>query len=152
MPLWHVVLYQSKVRSQLSHSHLTLAPSKYQVTTNPITGKTERIFADLFAVYISPEDPGAELSFEEIWAANRGWLNRNWDDERAVDYPGIDQNRHVAPKTTARHEVVQLDENGCIPDQSREGRSKKKKVMSVNETQISKSSLMRLRGVSKTII
>lgn len=140
MPIWRVVLYQSKVKSQLSQSHITIAPSQYQVTTNPGNGKKERVFVDLQAVYPSPEDPGSELSFEEIWAANRGWLNQNWDDECAINCAGIRENGRDDPKMAGHHEIVKLDENGCISEQHRGGRSKKKKVMSINETQISKSS------------
>jgi checkpoint serine/threonine-protein kinase len=48
---------------------------------NPNNGKKERVFVDLRAVYPTPEQPGTELSFEEIWAANRGWLDTSWEDE-----------------------------------------------------------------------
>ncbi|KAF3762439.1 hypothetical protein M406DRAFT_280553, partial [Cryphonectria parasitica EP155] len=135
----------SKIRSQLSKSHITIAPSQYQVTKNPVNGKKERVFVDLQAVYPSPEEPGTELSFEEIWAANRGWLNRGWEEDAPVaDCPENDENSapaRIDAKLVVHHDVVTLDENGRILEQHRDGRGKKKKVMEVNETQIIKANL-----------
>lgn len=65
----------------MSTSHIAIHHSHYQVTVNPNNGKKERVFVDLRAVYPTPEKPGTELSFEEIWAANRGWLDTSWEDE-----------------------------------------------------------------------
>lgn len=108
------------------------------MTKNPANGKKERVFVDLQVVYPSPEEPGTELSFEEVWAANRNWLNRSWENDEASD---IAENNENSPPVVARAAsskmIITLDENGCIPEQNREGRSKKKKVMEVNETQIS---------------
>ena len=36
---------------------------------------------DLSVIYPNPEEAGTELGFEEIMAANRGWLDHAWDDE-----------------------------------------------------------------------
>lgn len=133
---------QSKNKSQLSKAHITIAPSQYQVTKNLANGKKERVFVDLQAVYPSPEEPGTELSFEEIWAANRGWLDQTWEDS-VVD----DSRASIPPVTSAsrpavHHGIVALDENGHIPDHHRDGRGRKKKVTEVNETQISKASFL----------
>lgn len=108
------------------------------MTRNPANGKQERVFVDLQAVYPSPEEPGTELSFEEVWAANRGWLSRTWENDDAFDYS--ENNENTPPVVTGAvtsKTAITLDENGCIPQQGRDGRSKKKKVMEVNETQIS---------------
>lgn len=135
--------------SQISKSHITIAPSKYQVTVNPANGKKERVFVDLQAVYPSPEEPGTELSFEEIWAANRGWLDCTWDDDVPDELPEFNENKSsevdllseaVSQKLVVHHDVVMLDENGRIQHHSKEGKSKKKKVIEVNETQISECS------------
>lgn len=139
---WPIVLYQSKY--QLSKSHITIAPSQYQVTKNPASGKKERVFVDLQAVYPSPEEPGTELSFEEVWAANRGWLHQTWLDDgpAGVNYASNDENMPYPPadridaQLVIHHDVIMLDENGHLPDHHRE--SKNKKMMEVNETQISK--------------
>lgn len=93
---------------------------------------------DLYAVYPNPEEPNTELSFEEIWAANRGWLNRTWENGEAFDFQENNENNPPVMAAAATSKmVIALDENGCIPNPGREGRTKKKKVMEVNETQIS---------------
>lgn len=111
------------------------------MTKNPANGKKERVFVDLQAVYPTPEVPGTELSFEEIWAANRGLLDQTWDDQLAINLHENDENS--APpradiKMAVHRDIVALDENGRVPELHRDGRSKKKKVIEVNETQISR--------------
>lgn len=56
--------------------------AEQQQTTNPKTGKVERVFVNLEAVYPNPNDPTEELSFEELRAKSRGWLDRNWTAEK----------------------------------------------------------------------
>ncbi|KAL8992662.1 MAG: hypothetical protein Q9188_007532, partial [Gyalolechia gomerana] len=56
--------------------------AEQQQTTNPRTGKIERVFVDLEAVYLNPHDPTQEFSFEELRARSRGWSDRNWAAER----------------------------------------------------------------------
>jgi checkpoint serine/threonine-protein kinase len=109
-------------------------------------GKKERVFVDLRAVYPTPEEPGTELSFEEVWARNRGWMDRVWDDEIAEEETPLQGENAmsevdllaeaVSEKLVVHHDVVMLDENGA-PILPREGKPRKKKVMEVNETQIS---------------
>lgn len=114
------------------------------MTVNPSNGKKERVFVDLQAVYPSPEVPGTELSFEEIWAANRGWLDQAWQRDEIVGGRASKVLKDSAPlqpqkeaaKLVVRQDIVTLDENGRLPDQHRAGR--KKKTAEVNETQISK--------------
>lgn len=43
---------------------------------NPRTGRAERVFVNLEAVYPNPEDSNEEYSFEELRARYRGWLER----------------------------------------------------------------------------
>lgn len=50
--------------------------------TNAKTGKVERVFVNLAAVYPNPNDPNEEFSFEEMRARSRGWLNKDWGAER----------------------------------------------------------------------
>lgn len=140
MAIGPYVYYQSKHKLQLSKSHITIAPSQYQVTKNPANGKKEHVFVDLQAVYPSPEEPGTELSFEEIWAANRGWLDQSSDRVSTGDYPDESGPPVVASGKLAVHpDLITVDENGRIPEPHHDGRGRKKKVMEVNETQISKS-------------
>lgn len=110
-------------------------------------GKRERVFVNLEAIYPTPEEPGTELSFEELWAANRGWLDVCWqDDILDEEQPGPASGRpsdvdflgqKMASKLVVHHDAAMLDENGAVKDQPRSSKSKKKKVMEVNETQIS---------------
>lgn len=45
---------------------------------NPRTGRRERVFVDLEAVYPDYKNPNHEVSFEELRAISRGWGARNW--------------------------------------------------------------------------
>ncbi|MCJ1393976.1 hypothetical protein MMC18_006853 [Xylographa bjoerkii] len=49
-----------------------------QEVVNPRTGKVERVFVNLEAVYPNPNDPNEEYSFEELRAKQRGWLDKSW--------------------------------------------------------------------------
>lgn len=150
------------------------------------------MFVDLAAIYPTPEELGTELSFEEIMAANRGWLDHSWEeesvDENLVPEPiaplveieeiskGVGEKLvihqdpadklmihqdsadrlmiHKDPpagklvihqdrsdKLVIHKDTVQYDENGRAMEQPRGPRGgKKKKVIEVNETQISKCS------------
>ncbi|KAI0009798.1 Mad3/BUB1 homology region 1-domain-containing protein [Xylariaceae sp. FL0662B] len=146
-----MAVFRDPSLSRIAESHIVIAPCKHQVIVNPHSGKSERVFVNLEAVYPTPEEPGTELSFEEIWAANRGWLDACWDDESfAEDHQESvngrpssvdDLSRKVAEKLVVHHDVVMLDENGAIKEESRPVKSKKKKMMEFNETQIIKAKL-----------
>ncbi|KAF5663988.1 bub kinase [Fusarium heterosporum] len=73
--------------------NVVVVPSKHQISLHPQTGKKERVFVDLAAIYPTPEEIGTELSFEEIMAANRGWLDHCWEeetfDESLIPEPGV---------------------------------------------------------------
>ncbi|KAH8905453.1 kinase domain-containing protein [Coniochaeta sp. PMI_546] len=136
----------------ISSSHIAIRHAQHQVTVNA-RGQKERVFVDLREVYPTPEEPGTELSFEEVWARKRGWLDRTWpedtvEEEVALQHE-VDENRAsevdvladaVSEKLVVHHDVVMLDENGApiFPNKSK---TKKKKAMEVNETQIIKAKL-----------
>lgn len=140
----------SLIQSLSQINNIVVVPSKHQVTVHPQTGKKEYIFVDLAAVYPTPEEPGSELSFEELIAARRGWLDLAWGDE-TVDGSLIPEpiqcmseieeiSRDVGSKLMIHRDPMLFDENGEMREQPREPRAaKKKKVMEVNETQISKA-------------
>ncbi len=146
MAVWRIMYLQS-LSKQLSQSHIPIHHAKVQVTVNPANGKRERVFVDLRAVYPTPDEPGTERSFEEIWAANRGWLNCEWEDEELPSFanensmPDVKALAHsVSQKLVIHHDVVRLDENGA-PIYPKATKPRKKKVVEVNETQISTSVL-----------
>lgn len=45
---------------------------------NPRTGRRERVFVDLAAVYPDYKNPNIEVSFEELRALKRGWMDKDW--------------------------------------------------------------------------
>ncbi|KAF5020692.1 hypothetical protein F66182_7254 [Fusarium sp. NRRL 66182] len=61
--------------------NIVVVPSKHQISIHHQTGKKERVFVDLAAIYPTPGEIGTELTFEEIVAANRGWLEHCWEEE-----------------------------------------------------------------------
>lgn len=141
-------------------NHDIIEPVKEQVTLNPRSGRKERIFINLEAVYPHPEQPGMELSFEELRANSRGWLQKQWKSEKlAILHDFNLEAPKVAPVCHSPSEVsndnavlsqqfveklviprdpVMLDENGVVKEVVREGRTKKLKTVEVNETQISR--------------
>ncbi|KAJ3566389.1 hypothetical protein NPX13_g7146 [Xylaria arbuscula] len=147
-----MAVFRDPSLARIAEAHIVIAPSKHQVIVNPQNGKRERIYVNLEAVYPSPEEPGTELSFEELWAASRGWLDACWDDESVVDCQSgmADENtppvealsRRVEQKLMIHRDTVPLDENGAIKDNnSKPIKGKKKKMIEVNETQIIKANL-----------
>lgn len=48
---------------------------------NAKTGKIERVYVDLEAVYPNENDRNQEMSFEELRAKSRGWSSRDWAAE-----------------------------------------------------------------------
>lgn len=115
-------------------------------------GRTERIFVDLESVYPTPEEIGTELSFEELRAANRGWLSKVWmpemrpvssdsgsqesTSESFVNFENL--SRDVSEKLVIARDLPIVDENGSAKEHSREGRGRRMKIKEVNATQISK--------------
>jgi checkpoint serine/threonine-protein kinase len=140
-------------------NHDIIEPVKEQVTVNPRSGRRERIFINLEAVYPHPEQPGTELSFEELRASSRGWLQKQWKSEKleilhdfTLEAPKVAEVFHSLPSEVTNDAVlsqeyverlviprdpVMLDENGVVKEAVREGRTKKLKTVEVNETQIS---------------
>ncbi|KAL4867262.1 hypothetical protein BDV12DRAFT_171594 [Aspergillus spectabilis] len=49
---------------------------------NPRTGRRERVFVDLDAVYPDYKNPNIEVSFEELRAIKRGWMVKNWRTQK----------------------------------------------------------------------
>ncbi|KAL4997963.1 Mad3/BUB1 homology region 1-domain-containing protein [Aspergillus recurvatus] len=45
---------------------------------NPRTGRRERVFVNLDAVYPDYKNPNIEVSFEELRAMKRGWMDKDW--------------------------------------------------------------------------
>ena len=69
---------QSSISPPVSASK-PLNANHQRVTVNAKTGKAEHVFVNLEAVY--PND-NEELSFEELRAKHRGWMDKDWAAER----------------------------------------------------------------------
>lgn len=80
---WHIC-FQSLAQPS---NPQTIVPQKDQVTINLRSGRSERIFVNLEAVYPRPDQPGTEMSFEELRASVRGWLHKTWASEQLTVLP-----------------------------------------------------------------
>ncbi|KAK2792685.1 hypothetical protein FQN51_001604 [Onygenales sp. PD_10] len=58
------------------------SPRNEKETVNPRTGKIERVFVNLEAIYPDPESPQHEMSLEELRALSRGWMDIDWSKQR----------------------------------------------------------------------
>ncbi|KAF3009163.1 Mitotic spindle checkpoint component mad3 [Neopestalotiopsis sp. 37M] len=149
-----MAIFRDAALARIAESHIVIAPSKHQVIINPANGKRERVYINLEAIYPTPEEPGTELSFEEVWASRKGWLDCSWEDYETENNDLENEqesilgnaqmnalNKKLATKLTVHHDVVELDENGALKQQQKPSKPKKKKMMEVNETQIIKAKL-----------
>jgi checkpoint serine/threonine-protein kinase len=101
----------------------------------------------LTEVYPTPEEPGTELSFEEIIAWNRGWLDRSWEEDsvdvNVVPGPAVmddvyDMSNGICQKLVIHKDPILVDENNAVMERPQQPKgSRKKKIMDFNETQIS---------------
>lgn len=134
-------------------STLPVQNSRYaeqQQVTVPQTGKVERRFVDLAAVYPNDDD-SVEMSFEELRAKSRGWLDRDWDAESrpsraleavfAPEAPLIDFDEQSMSES-ARESCGQAEaqsfsrpqlENTVVLDVEPEGKLDRPKKMKVRE-------------------
>lgn len=62
-------------RNETPHHHVREA-------INPRTGRRERVFVNLEAVYPDYKNPNLEVCFEELRAARRGWLQKDWSKSK----------------------------------------------------------------------
>ena len=108
---------------------------------NPRTGRRERVFVDLDAVYPDIANPGNELSFEELRAMSRGWMSKNWraqkeplrqitGNEQQVD-PGLD--RDFSDQFHHKLTVKDVDSHAAEHDAVMEKKSKKAQKLKLRE-------------------
>ena len=129
--------------------------------TNSRTGKVESVFVDLRAVYPNDDDPSEEMSFEEIRAQSRGWLNMSWTAEnkespthdvvasgssqQTSDPPDVENVQHDidtsmehANDTSEKVKSASNNSQESTAQETKVGRPKKMKIMEVKgETQTS---------------
>jgi checkpoint serine/threonine-protein kinase len=121
---------------------------------NPKNGRTEHVHVNLEALYPRSQASGTELTFEELIAAHRGWLDKVWKPETThprIESPNLADktdesnfsadmlSEEVSERLLIAHDPVMVDENGAAKEHGREGKARKMKIKEVNETQISQS-------------
>ena len=155
MALLALASFQSNSQAQIIEPSEKSRYADKQQVTNPKTGKVERVFVDLEAVYPNPSDPDEEMSFEELRAFSRGWLNRDWREKsnsslhteklsaagKEASSPSsiFDESENILIDDGSEHNALLPH---ALEDETRPGRSgkpRKTKVMEVNvETQTSR--------------
>ncbi len=155
--------FQSISHEQIPDQIKTSNYADRQQVKNPKTGKIERVFVNLEAVYPNPDNPLEEMSFEELRALSRGWLHKDWTAESeqssaaalqvatseqssplAIDKPadalqadGSKQNQE------SQNSLEEFSGTSIVEDVTRGGRNgrpRKTKIMEVKvETQTSKN-------------
>ncbi|PHH78061.1 hypothetical protein CDD82_3242 [Ophiocordyceps australis] len=141
--------------SQSLVNKVAIVPCKNQISIHAQTGKKECVFVDLAVIYPMPDEAGTELSFEEIVATNRGWLDYNWGEEgmgkeslvekaprQVLNEAAVEPRQAALAKVAIDEDRIMYDENGQVKEQPRARLAgRKKKLMEVNETQIIKAKL-----------
>lgn len=119
---------------------------------NSKTGKPERVFVDLEAVYPNAADPSEEMSFDELRAIHRGWADKAWKKESMIALQPVSGNAQRSPPHLSSavieklsrdlEQKVLIDENessqqstpaGDSQSQSQEVRPAKQRRMKVRE-------------------
>lgn len=119
---------------------------------NPRTGRRERVFVNLEAVYPDYRNPNNELSFEELRAISRGWMQKDWrpQKEPLKELSGNVPCPIARPAKSLEHSPdkelpAQLNQK-LVLDENHEGKAgkpRKTKTLEVKgETQTSKSGIV----------
>lgn len=114
-----------------------------RVTVNERNGRSEHVFVNLAALYLTPNINGSELCFEEVMAGHRGWMNKVWKPEtsaRPNNSLQATEQGDVSIENISREvseKLVICDENGVAKENGRHGKGRRMKIKEVNETQIS---------------
>jgi checkpoint serine/threonine-protein kinase len=128
---------------------------------NPRTGRRERVFVNLEAVYPDYKNPSYEVSFEELRAGSRGWTTKHWKSSKKAlkEIPDNAAGRtqflqDAKPESTDQtlaeeaKQKLNLQDNVCgqnespsnaeEPRESKKAKVKKIKMKEIGETQTSK--------------
>ncbi|GMG37190.1 unnamed protein product [Aspergillus oryzae] len=75
---------ESNQNSHLKESMQSKHVPEHRVreAVNPRTGRRERVFVNLDAVYPDYTNPNVEVSFEELRAMRRGWMDKKWRPQK----------------------------------------------------------------------
>ena len=78
---------------------------------NSKTGRPERVFVNLEAVYPNPADPSEEMSFDELRAVHRGWADKNWRKESMRALQAISGNAQRSPPSLTNTTIEKLSQD-----------------------------------------
>lgn len=98
---------QSSQSSTNSNQAQTSLPNRDRIVPSK-AGKVERVFVNLELVYPNPSDPSEEYCFEELRAASRGWLERDWRKEGRESRSKPKQQRPRMPATESTTTLIPL--------------------------------------------
>ena len=141
-----------------THSELrsvvTKSSGTHQNSVNPKTGKVERVFVDLEAVYPNPQESNVTFSFEELRAKQRGWLDKSWSamskNGKSGLKPDREECREILEAPSHRPNPVVYQDSGSKDEarpadfeedahDERQERPRRTRIIEVNpETQTSK--------------
>ena len=113
---------------------------------NPRTGRRERVFVNLEAVYPDIRNPGHEVSFEELRAMKRGYMGKNWHAQKeplkqisgnaSTEPPLMDKGSENDLPDQLNHKLALNDADQHDARESKSGKPRKSKVREVKgETQ-----------------
>ncbi|KAJ9302497.1 hypothetical protein DTO217A2_7303 [Paecilomyces variotii] len=98
---------QSKSNSRVQDSVKSEEIPEHHVreAVNPRTGRRERVFVNLAAVYPDRRNPSYEISFEELRAIKRGWMDKDWRQKRPL--------KEISGNASCREPVMADDPENC---------------------------------------
>ncbi|OJK02439.1 hypothetical protein ASPACDRAFT_115361 [Aspergillus aculeatus ATCC 16872] len=108
---------ESKSKIQVKQDIPDVVPEhRVREAINPRTGRRERVFVNLDAVYPDYKNPNHEVSFEELRAMRRGWLKKDWRVPKVPlrEIPG-NSNAEMPSENPLEHGIENV-----LPDQFRQ--------------------------------
>lgn len=96
----------SNSRKQESVKHQEIPEHHVREAVNPRTGRRERVFVNLGAVYPDRRNPSHEISFEELRAISRGWMDKDWRSQKKPL-------KEISGNASCREPVIADDPENC---------------------------------------
>ncbi|KAE8392136.1 checkpoint protein kinase [Aspergillus alliaceus] len=113
---------------------------------NPRTGRRERVFVNLDAVYPDHTNPKIEVSFEELRAMHRGWMDKKWLPHKEP-LRQISGNEKFIGIDPAKALPTEFDEKLTIKDTGLSAQQQAADANAHHEGKASKSRKLKLREV-----
>ncbi|ERF68143.1 hypothetical protein EPUS_08209 [Endocarpon pusillum Z07020] len=96
------------------------APNPPPPVMNSKTGRPERVFVNLEAVYPNSANPADEMSFDELRAIHRGWADKDWREESKRALQAISGNTQRSPPSLSNAVMdklsKELEKKACIDE------------------------------------